>query len=158
MHTINMLFVGLFPPLSPQSVIVCSPNRILVSNILTDVVDKSFSDSNWTTTALLHQWCPWCPAPHGAGYLDVVEIFPNTPIKDCSHSLLLRLFSGVFIACLLFFLAVLHASLQICVPVFWQREWATEATFPGEHFFIYLLKPDNKTRICSEMSWDQLFW
>ncbi len=34
----------------------------LVSNILTDVVDKSFSDSNWTTTALLHQWCPWCPA------------------------------------------------------------------------------------------------
>lgn len=21
-----------------------------------------FSDCNWTTTALLHQWCPWCPA------------------------------------------------------------------------------------------------
>lgn len=41
-----------------KSVIVCSPNKL---NILTDVVDKS-SDCNWTTTALLHQWCPWYPA------------------------------------------------------------------------------------------------
>lgn len=30
---------------SPQSVIVCSPNRILVFNILTDVVNTSYSDS-----------------------------------------------------------------------------------------------------------------
>lgn len=34
----------------------------VVSNILTDVVGESYSDSNWTTTALLHQWYPWCPA------------------------------------------------------------------------------------------------
>lgn len=32
-------------PLSPHSVIVCSPNRILVSCIFTDVVDNSYSDS-----------------------------------------------------------------------------------------------------------------
>lgn len=34
----------------------------VVSNILTDVVGESYSDSNWITTALLHQWYPWCPA------------------------------------------------------------------------------------------------
>lgn len=33
----------------------------LVSNILTDVVKTYFSDSNWTTTSLLHQWCPCWP-------------------------------------------------------------------------------------------------
>lgn len=32
-------------PLSPHSVIVCSPNGILVSCIFTDVVDNSYSDS-----------------------------------------------------------------------------------------------------------------
>lgn len=46
MHTINIcsLLVD-FRLLSPQSVIVCSSNRIYSLYILTDVVDKSFSDS-----------------------------------------------------------------------------------------------------------------
>lgn len=66
MHTIGMLLVGLFQPLS-QSVIVCSPDRILVFNILTDVVNKSYSDSAASVVSMV-------PSPLSAGYLDVVEI------------------------------------------------------------------------------------
>lgn len=60
MHAI--VLVGLFQPLSPQSVIVCSPNRIssLISSQMWLI--NLIVTLNWTITALLHQWCPWCPA------------------------------------------------------------------------------------------------
>lgn len=67
MHTIGMLPVGLFQPSSHQSVIVRSPNRIFVFNILTDVVNKSYSDSAASVVSMV-------PSPLSAGYLDVVEI------------------------------------------------------------------------------------
>lgn len=60
MHAI--VLVGLFQPLSPQSVIVCSPNRILSLISSQMWLINLIVTLNWTTTALLHQWCPWCPA------------------------------------------------------------------------------------------------
>lgn len=59
MHTIYLLLVGFFQPFwTPVSDCLLSQQDV-VSNILTDMV----MTLNWTTTALLHQWCPWCPAP-----------------------------------------------------------------------------------------------
>lgn len=75
MHTVSMLIVGLFPPLSPQSVVVCSPNGFSLQ-----------FPHNCGWIIFLYN-CPaapvvsMVPSPLSAGYLDVVKIFPKPPIK-----------------------------------------------------------------------------